>query len=367
MKLSQLAALLGGRLVGDGDIEIERPVHPARVAEPGDLPLILGAGAIEALEPGCARAALVVEGIDVPDGLVSGYVVIGTSRYVLADLFDAFPPSLYAPVGIHPSAVVEDEAEIGAEVSVGPFVYVGPRAKIGRGTVLMPHVTVGAEASIGEDCRLHSGVRIGERVVLGNRNVLQHNACVGPDGFSYATADVPGSREFLRAGRVEPFLHDVRRINPLGTVITGDDVDVGGCSVIDRATIGATTVGRGTRIGSLTIIAHNCRVGENCLFIGCVGIAGSVTFGDRVILAGQAGVVDHVEIGSDTIVGAQALVHNNVPPNSMVLGSPALPAGEYLSRMRNTGAGRIKRMGEQIKDLAARVKRLEGPESETDR
>jgi UDP-3-O-[3-hydroxymyristoyl] glucosamine N-acyltransferase len=364
MKLSELAEALGGRLVGDGTIEVVRPVSPAAAEHATDLVLAMQPDALALLAGSKARAAIVAEGTSLPDGLVDGWIVIGRPRYAMAGVTAAFatPPQVHP--GIHPSAVIDDSARIGDGVSVGPLTVIGAAAQIGAGTMLMSQVTVGAAATIGRDCLLHPGVRIGERVIVGDRVIVHHNASIGADGFSFVTPE-PGSVEAAKTtGRVAATNTDIVRIASIGTVILGDDVEIGACSAIDRATIDATTIGRNTKIDDLVLIGHNCTIGENCLLCGQVGVAGSTRIGDRCVLGGQVGVADHLTLGEDSVIAARAAVAQDAPPRSVLLGTPAVPRQRAFEQFRHIG--RLKSLFANVRDLTQRIKALEAKGRMTD-
>lgn len=353
--LAEIADALDGKLTGDGELVVRRVVHPAE-AGPDDLALAIEKEAAASLEGSAARAALVVAGMESPRGL-AGFVAVERPRYALARLLALFEQPPHALPGIHPSAVVDVTARLGEQVAIGPLAYVGPGAEIGAGTVILAQATIAAAARIGAHCRIHSGVRVGERVVVGDRVILQPNACIGGDGFSYATPE-PGSVETARAtGRVEGRNTAIARIPSLGTVILGDEVEVGAGSTIDRATIGATVVGRGTKIDNLVLVAHNVTIGENCLICGNVGISGSARIGDRVVLAGGAGVADHLSIGSDSIVMGNAAVASDLAAGGLFLGQPAMPRDEFFRQLRNIR--RLGRMHDKLGEIDKRLAAIE--------
>ncbi len=350
--LAEIAAALGGTLRGDGSIAVSRVVHPAAAEGPGDLALAIEKDAAAALATSTARAAIIVVGTEPPAG-IDACVTVERGRYALARLLTLFEVPPHAPAGVHPSAAVDPSARLGEQVSIGPFVHVGPDAVIGDGTVVLAHVSVGAGARVGAHCRIHPGARIGERVVIGDRVILQHNVSLGSDGFSYATPE-PGSVETARAtGRVEGRNTAIARIPSLGTVILGDDVEIGANTAVDRATIGATVIGAGTKIDNLVQVAHNVTIGENCLICGNVGISGSAKIGNRVVMAGGSGVADHLSIGDDTIVMGNAAVATDLPAGGLFVGQPAIARDEFFRQFRN-----IKRLGRMHDKLGEIEKRL---------
>ncbi|MBL8837211.1 MAG: UDP-3-O-(3-hydroxymyristoyl)glucosamine N-acyltransferase [Alphaproteobacteria bacterium] len=359
MKLKEIAAALDGALVGDGEMTVDRPAHPAE-AGPSDLALAIDPATVKLLATTKARVALVAAGADVPPAIVA-HVSVRPGRYALAALTRLFDRPPLPASGIHPTAVVETGASLGRDVAVGALAWIGADARIGERTVIMPQASVGAGARLGADCVVHSGVRIGPGVVIGARVILHPNAVIGADGFSFATPE-PGSIDTARAtGKVSAANVGIAKIHSLGTVILGDDVEIGANSTIDRATIAATRVGRGTKIDNLVMVAHNSTIGENCLIAGQVGISGSVSIGDRVVLAGQAGIADHVRVGNDSIVMAAAAVGRDVPARSMVCGLPAVPRDRFLEQVLNVA--RLRSLVATVSDLKTRVAAIERTES----
>jgi UDP-3-O-[3-hydroxymyristoyl] glucosamine N-acyltransferase len=359
MKLSEIAKALDGELVGDGSIEIVRAVHPAEATSAADLALAMDVKLIEALKGGKARAAILANGAAAPDGALDGYILIKRPRFAMAGVTRLFELPVHAAEGIHPSAVVEPDAMVAKDARIGPFTYVAAGAVVEAGAILMSHVTVGAGARIGRDSLLHAGARVGERVVIGARAIIHQNASIGADGFSFVTPEL-GAVEEARGGRsdtVTALNLGLTRINSLGTVIVGDDVEIGACTSIDRGTISATRIGNGTKIDDLVMIGHNVEIGENCMICGQVGVAGSTRVGNRVVLAGQVGVADHVRIGDDAVVGARSGVATNLAAKSVSLGTPATERSTMLEifvHMRRLG-----RLFLQFEDVKKRLNAIE--------
>ncbi|SMH52852.1 UDP-3-O-(3-hydroxymyristoyl)glucosamine N-acyltransferase [Azospirillum agricola] len=357
MKLSEIAAALDAHVEGDASLVIRRAVHPSEAEGPEDLALAMDKELLALLPGSKAVAAVVAEGAEVPDG-IQGRIVVKRPRYAMAGLLDVFERPVHAEPGIHPQAYVAPDAVVADDASIAPFAYVGPRARVGAGAVVLPHVTVGADAVIGEGSLLHPGARIGERVVLGARCIIHPNAAVGNDGFSFVTPE-PGSVESAKTtGRVVGTNVLIRRVNSIGTVVLGDDVEVGAGATIDRGTVTATRIGNGTKIDNLVQIGHNVQVGTNCMLCGHVGIAGSTIIGDRVVLAGKVGVADHVKIGSDAVVAANSGVGTDIPPKSVYMGYPAVPRTRAFEQYK--GLARLKRLFADVADLKTRLRALDG-------
>ena len=300
MRLSDVASALNGELVGDGSATVTRAVHPAEASSPCDLALAMGKHMLDSLESSEARFAVLSEDSELPARKLEGYIVVKRPRYAMAGLTDMFELPVHAPDGIHSAAVVEPDATIEEGVRIGPFTYVASGAVVGAGAVLMSNVTVGAGARIGEGSLLHAGARIGERVEIGARAIIHQNASIGADGFSFVTPQ-EGAAEEARGGMTDKITAqntNLVRINSLGTVALGDDVEIGACTSIDRGTVSATRIGNNTKIDDLVMIGHNVIVGENCMICGQVGIAGSTVIGDRVVLAGlEAHAAARADVG----------------------------------------------------------------------
>ena len=278
--LGQVAKALDGVVVGDPTLAVKRAVHPSEAENEYDLALAMDPVLIQSLSSSAARAAIVRDGMEVPKGVVDGYVRVVRSRYAMAGITNLFDLPVHSDPGIHQSAVISRGVSLPKSVRVRALAYIGPGAVIGARTVVMSQATIGANARLGSDCLIHPGARIGERVILGDRVIVHHNASIGADGFSFVTRKA-GSVESAKAtGRVEATNTAITRINSIGTVILGDDTEVGACTSIDRGTISATRVGRGTKIDDLVMIGHNVQLGEDCLVCGQTGIAGSSVVGD---------------------------------------------------------------------------------------
>ena len=238
--------------------------------------------------------------------------------------------------GVHPSAVVAPGAQVDATAHVGPLCVVEAGARIGAGSVLQASVFVGRDAVVGEGCFLMPGCVIATTCVLGHRVRLQPGVVVGSDGFGY---------EFVK-GRHE-------KVPQIGTVVIGDDVEIGANSTLDRARFSRTVVGEGTKIDNLVQIAHNVTIGKHCILCSQVGISGSTTLEDYVILGGQAGVGGHITLGKGSKAGGQAGISSDLPAGSYVNGTPAIP---YLLERR------IAILQQRLPELFKRVERLEKPE-----
>ncbi len=340
--------------MGDGTVVVRTIAHPAVAEGPDVLALATDADAERALTRTHAISAVVGRGRHAALAGLRGGIVVHRPRLALARLLELFARPPFVARGIHPSAVIDASAAIGAEVSIGACCYVGPGARIGARTTILPHVTVGADAVIGDDCLIHAGVRIGDRCVLGHRLILQPNAVIGADGFGIVTPTKGNVESAMETGdQVEATNSALIRVNSIGSVVLEDDVELGAGTCVDRGTIGATRIGRGTKIDNLVQIGHNCTIGEDCLIAGTAAISGSVTVGNRVAIGGGVGIVDHVSIGDDAVIVARSGVGVSVPPRQVWGGYPAVPYPEAIQQMF------LARRGSRIvRDLQALRQRM---------
>jgi UDP-3-O-[3-hydroxymyristoyl] glucosamine N-acyltransferase len=347
-KLSDIAAALSSAVSGDGNLVVTRLVHPADSEGSGDLAIALTDEALGHLATTRAGAVVIPPGKEAPAGS-SAIPYRGNERIALAILSALFDPGPAHEAGVHASAVVAPDARLAAGVSVGPNSTIGAGTSVGPGSVILANVTIGAGVSLGRDCIIYPGVRIGDRVEIGDRVRIQFNAAIGADGFSF----IPVSNPDGSSNGIERPM----RTHSLGTVVIGDDVEIGASTAIDRATLRETRIGRGPKIDNQVQIAHNVVIGENCLICGLAGIAGSAVIGDRVVIASEAGVADHVIIGDGATIAATSGVATNVPAGAVYSGTPAIPHVQSLERYANTA--RLKSFYPRVEDLKKRVEALE--------
>jgi UDP-3-O-[3-hydroxymyristoyl] glucosamine N-acyltransferase len=341
--VAELAALIGGEVRGDPDVGVWG-VGSVDEARPGDVVVATDKRFLERAM--ASKASCVITGLDPSTGSGcsggNGQSVIATADPLEAfsKVLDRFrgEEALPAP-GIGVGAVVEPGAKISDRAAIGANCYVGKDAVLGDGCVLFPNVYVGEGASIGENSRLYPNVVVYAGCSLGKRVILHAGAVVGADGFGYTCQ----GREHLKLPHA-------------GMVEIGDDVEIGANSTVDRAKTGATVIGSGTKIDNLVHIAHNCKIGRNCVIVALVGIAGSVTVGDNVTLAGQAGVKDHVTIGDDCVVAARAGVVGDLAKGSIVSGFPA--RDHRLEKRAQAARLHLPEMLHRLKTLEAEMEQL---------
>ena len=316
MTVGELAQQIGGELVGDGGV----PVHGVSSIDD------VKAGSITLAEnetyfamAESSEAVAIVVSFDVRESR-KPLIRVKKTTLALAKLLAIFHPAAKPPAGIHPTASVGRDVKCGNGIHVGPNAVVKDGASIGDRTVIDAGAVVGEGVVIGADCVIHSNATLYRDIRLGDRVIVHSGTVVGSDGFGYAQDG--GTRV---------------KIPQVGTVVIEDDVEIGANVAIDRSTLGATVIKRGTKIDNLVQIAHNVVIGENSVVCGLVGISGSVTIGDNVTLAGQVGMADHVTIGSNATVGAQSGVSKDLEGGQYYLGSPAVPDRPGVAPVRGVG------------------------------
>jgi UDP-3-O-[3-hydroxymyristoyl] glucosamine N-acyltransferase len=312
MRLDELAGKIGAELAGDGSIDVTA-VATLENAQPGQLSFVSNPKYAKQLQTTDASAAVVGLGVK-SDRLAllkakNPYYVF-RQAVVLLHGFRKHPHT-----GVHPSA------------------FIDPTATIGQGTVVYPGCVIGPRVKIGKDCILYPNVNVYDECVIGDRVIVHAGATLGVDGFGFAT---------------EAGVH--HKIPQIGNLIIEDDVEIGACSAIERGALGSTIIGRGTKIDNSVVVGHGTTVGEHCIFVAQVGIAGSVTIGHHVVLGGQTGVAGHLSIGDGAMVGAKGGVLNDVAPKEILLGAPVLEARRYR---------RAAAVFKNLPELLDRVKKLE--------
>ena len=330
--LEELTQLVGGILTKASDVIIDK-VAPPKLADETTLALAMNEEEIENIAQSKAKAVLVPLGVNL-EGIST--IEVERPRLAFMKLLNAFYIAPDTPRNIHPSAHIDPTAKIGENVSIGANVFVGRNAVIGDNTALMPNVYIGKEAKVGSDCLFHPGVNVGDFVVVGSRCILHHGVSLGADGFSFVTEAPNNIEQAKKEGAIKEVNTDVKvfKIPSLGSVVVGNDVEIGANTCVDRGTVENTTIGDQTKIDNLVMIGHNCRIGKACTIVSQVGIAGSCVIGDRVVIAGQAGLKDHIEIGDDSIILAQAGVTKSFPRKSVVMGAPAVLRKDFIKRLK---------------------------------
>ncbi|MBI3184944.1 MAG: UDP-3-O-(3-hydroxymyristoyl)glucosamine N-acyltransferase [Myxococcales bacterium] len=345
--LSELAAHVGGEVWGDASIAIAG-VNGLAEAKPDELSFYGSPRYKRQLLE--TRAAAVLITADAPRREGVAYVKVGNPHLAFARISalfhprPTFRPGVSAGAQVHPQAIVHPQATVMAGATVERGAQVGAR------TALFPGVYLGEQAVVGEDCTLYPNVTVRERCVVGSRVTLHASCVVGADGFGFALdLEVPEHVKVPQAG--------IARIE--------DDVELGACTCVDRATTGETVIGRGSKVDNLVQIAHNVRVGPMSLLCAQAGVSGSTELGAGVVLAGQVGVVGHIRIGDMAKIGAQSGVAQDVPDGAVMSGSPAFDHKRWLRS--SVEFERLSELSREVRQLRRRLEALEKSREESGR
>lgn len=348
--VGEIARALDAPAEGDLSIEVTGVAEPADAGE-CDLALAMDPKYADGLGRGRARAAVLWAGADWRALGLGAAIFVGRPRLAMAAITRAFDAGPGIAEGIHPTAVIAADARIGPGAAIGPFVVIADGVAVGARARIGAHVTIGAGSRLGDDALIHPGARIGRDVRIGHRFICQSGAVIGGDGFSYVTPEKSGAEEVRETlgQRAEIRAQKWLRIQTLGGVAIGDDVEIGANSTVDAGTIRATAIGNGTKLDNLVHLGHNVTVGEDCLLCGQAGIAGSVRIGNRVVLGGQCGVVDNIFIGDDVIAGGGTKILSNAPAGRVLLGYPGIRMETHVQAWKNIR--RLPRLFEQVAEL----------------
>lgn len=304
--VAELALALGGEVCGDGELVLT-DVQPIEKASTGHVTFVANPKYARHLATTEASCVIVGTDVDAP----AGRTVIRCAQPYLAfaqAVGHIRPAPPLPPVGVHPKASVDPSATLGDNVRIGANVAIAAEAVVGAGATLYPNVVVGHGATVGADAILYPNVVLYHHVEVGARSMLHAGVVIGGDGFGFAT-DASGTHH---------------KVPQSGNVVIEDDVEIGANTTIDRAVLGTTRIGRGSKIDNQVQIAHNVTLGTGCLVAAQVGIAGSTQIGDFCMFGAQAGIVGHLEIGDRAIIGAKSGVARNIPAGKAVLGQPAI-------------------------------------------
>ncbi len=312
LTLVELAAMVGGRAAGDLDGPITG-VSSLAQAGPGDIGLLVDSRYSHSAGESDAGAILVSSKLEGTLDPARSRVIVDDPRRALPTILEHFYSEPLPAPGLHETAVIAEDVELGAGVSVGPFVVVEESVVIGEGTTLHAHVVVRSGARLGRNVTLHPHVVVYPHVRLGDRVVLHAGACVGVDGFGYALTD-----------------DGLAQIPHVGACVIGDDVEIGANSCVDRGSIGRTELEAQVKLDNLVHIAHNVTVGPRTVMAAQVAIAGSTRVGADTMWGGQAGAMDHISVGDGARIAARTGLTEDVPEGSTMGGFPARPLKDFL-------------------------------------
>ena len=324
--IKEISEKIDGIIVGDENITVSK-LSPFFQAEEDDITFAAEEKFLSKLKDTKAKVVLVPNIENLPEGKT--YIKISKNpREIMPIILDIFSKKIKFP-----SKNIEESAKIGENVEIAVGVYIGYNVTIGANTKIYPNSVIMEGTKIGKNCLIYPNVTIREHTIIGDNVVLLPGAVIGADGFG-----------FVKVGS------ENKKLQQIGRVLIEDNVEIGANSTVDRGAIGDTIIKKGTKIDNLVHIAHNDIIGENCLIIAQVGIAGSVEIGDNTIIAGQTGIAGHIKIGNNVIIAAKSGVTNDIPDNMKVSGYPVKNHTEDL---------KVKVATSRLPDLIKRVREIE--------
>ena len=332
MKAREIAEFLGAELYGDGDVDIFR-VADLTVAGDGEIAYSSSDATLHNVTAAC---------VIVPNGVVNeqyrSVIPVANPKLAFAKVAAVLHPKKTRQGERHPSAVVAGNSNIGADVFIGALVCVGENSSVGAGTHLLAGAKIGDNVTIGKRCVLHPNVFVEDGCTIGDDVVLHSGVVIGADGFGYVKDEIGAHVKFPQ----------------IGTVVIEDNVEIGANSCVDRGALGETRIGEGTKIDNLVQIAHNVRIGRNCIIVAMSGISGSSVLEDDVVLAGQVGIADHVTLKKGVVIAAKSAVFSNkVISEGIWSGIPARPMKEFNEIFASLAI--LPNIRKAVKDLEKRL------------
>jgi UDP-3-O-[3-hydroxymyristoyl] glucosamine N-acyltransferase len=352
LTIAELASHVDGRLIGDGSIHIER-VANLDTAGAGEIAYVEQEKFFAAATSSQASCLIVprefvtsFKGPIIERELDPALIEVATPKLAFALIAELLHPQKRREPYVHPTAAIAESADIDLTVYIGPHVTIGEGTRIGSGTSMDAGVVIGDHVTVGRDCVLHPGVVLYDDVTIGDRVILHGGVCIGADGFGYVRGDM-GYHKFPQRG----------------TVVIEDDVELGAHTCVDRAALGQTRIGRGTKIDNLVHVGHNCDIGQRVVIAAQTGISGSVIIEDDVVIGGQVGFGDHIRVQSGAVIGSKAgVLPGKIVRPGVWWGIPIQPLDEY--KRLNAHVSRLPQMREEIKQLRKRVDELEKSQSD---
>ncbi len=346
--LGELAKLVEGTIVRGAEDAVYMGLSALTDALPDEVSFFGNPKYADDLSKTKAGVVLIPEmEVNAPESVALIRVSNPTSAFERVVHHYAAPKRPFVP-GVHPSAVVAEDVSFNPDkVCISPNVVIESGVSIGDGTFIGAGSVISIGTKIGRDCQIKHNVTICEGTIIGDRVIIFGGVVIGSDGYGYQLVD----------GKYQ-------KIDQLGIVRIGDDVEIGANSTVDRARFGETVIGEGTKIDNLVQIGHNCVIGKHCLFVAMVGVAGSTRVGDYCIFGAQVGVAGHLLLEDHVTVAARSGVINNLYSGNTYFGYPAVPMKQNLRHTMH-----VKRLGkffERVRDLEAKVAKLDGSESNED-
>ena len=344
ISLTELVDIIGGEIAGDGSTRI-RSAAAFDGASADAITFADSAKVLKRVSDSNAGAVIVPKDFSQP--AATNLVYADSPRLAFARALHLFFPRKSPAAGISPGACIGENLRAGTEVSIGAMVSIGDNVILGDRVCIHPGSVIGEGVRIGDDTVIHPNVSILDGCRIGSRNFIQAGSVIGSDGYGF----VPDGKAHVK-------------IPQMGTVETGDDVEIGALNTIDRATFGRTRIGSGVKTDNQVHIGHNVTIGENTLIVAQVGIAGSASIGSNVTVAGQAGLAGHIHIGDNAVIGPQAGVTRSVEPGQVVSGTPEMPHRLWLKVCRVIP--RLPELKKRLDRLEITVKKMAGKDPNID-
>lgn len=338
IRTDELARLVGGRVVGDGDVVIERIADLDHAGE-SEIAYVENESFLPVATESKAACLIVNERLreKLPDRTL---IEVANPKLAFALIGAALYPPVRREPSIHPTAVVAETADVALTAYVGPNVCLGEYAHVGAYTRLEAGVVLGDSVTVGDDCVLHPNVVLYDGVSIGSRVILHAGVCIGADGFGYVRHEL-GYQKFPQ----------------VGTVVIEDDVEIGAHTCIDRAALGRTRIGRGTKLDNMVHVGHNCDIGERVVIAAQTGISGSVVIEDDAVIGGQVGFGDHTRVQKGAVIGSKAgILPGKIVRPGVWWGIPVQPLDQY--KRMNAHLNRLPEMRERLKELERQVAEL---------
>lgn len=337
LSASQLANLIGGEVVGDGNVTVGTF---AKIEEghPGALSFLANPKYTHFIYTTESSVVLVKRDFEPEQPVKATLIKVDDPYATIAHLLEMVQEmTKVVKKGIEQPSFIAEGVEIPEDAYVGAFAYIGSGAVIGKGAKIYPQTYVGASCRVGEETVLYPGVKVYDGCEIGARCIIHSGAVIGSDGFGFAPV---GDR--------------YEKIPQTGNVVISDDVEIGANTTIDRAMMGSTRIGDGVKLDNLIQVAHNCDIGDNTVMAAQAGVAGSAKIGKHCMVGGQVGFVGHIKIADNTLIGAQSGVSRPTKPGDRIIGSPAVDMGEFARSL--VYVKRIPQIMDKLKDLEKRIK-----------
>jgi UDP-3-O-[3-hydroxymyristoyl] glucosamine N-acyltransferase len=345
VRVREIAEYLAGTFEGDGEVDITSAAQ-IDAAGANDIAFVGNRKAAEQVQSSAAGCLIVP--FDFTNAYRRTVIRVQQPRTSFAEVVARLHPKSRPMPGIHPSAVIADTAEIEAGCSIGPHVSIGDQAYVGKDSIIGGGTRIGTRVVLGESCTLYPNVTIYDDVEIGNRCILHAGCVLGADGFGYVMVE----------GRYEKFPQ-------VGRVTLGDDVEIGANACVDRAALGVTSIGDGSKLDNMVHIGHNCRIGRHVVIAAQTGLAGGVIVEDYATIGGQVGIGDQARIQSGAVLGSGCgiLTSKIVRSGQVVWGTPARPLKEYLHQLANLA--RLDKLRAQVAELTRQIAELQRTDNVT--